>query len=150
MYDGGVHALATERRGRRLQALWVGFVVCGVLLTQLGVRFGVQANVVKLLYVVLVLAALPLGFVCYRRDIADDLLKAEAPVPALPILPGIFRIMLIALAVGLFAGVWQIRNEPLLILILPLNAMFIWVAYIGDVTALARRRDRSEEQSAHP
>ena len=139
--------LGGERRGCRLQALWVGFVVCGLLLTQLGVRFGVEANVLGLLYAILVLVALLLGVVFYRRDVTDDLPKTKALVPILPIIPGIFRIMLLTFTFGLIGGIWMIRNDLLMILVLPLNAMFIWVAYIGDLSVLARRGDGSQRQS---
>jgi hypothetical protein len=119
--------------------------VCGVLLTQLGVHFGLQSNALESLYVLLAAISVLLGIVFYGRDVADDLPKTKAL--ELPIIPGTFRILLIAFALGLVCGVWSIRNDPLMILILPLNAVFIWVAYLGDLSVLARRRDRSEQQS---
>ena len=124
-------------------------MVCGVLLTRLGSHFGVPLGILKSLYGVLVLFAVALGIVFYRKDLEDDLPTHDTSDSFISLSPLVSRGFMGLLAIGLAEGIWSIRNESwAMILILPVNAMWLWGTYVTSLDGVAKSRLRSSQKTA--
>ena len=128
-----------HRAGKRLQIVWVAFVVIAVPITRIMARYGLPLATAKSIYLSVCCVAMICGIVAYRRDVDSDLGVCglnNRRVTRFSV--GIFvaTAMLFVVALGLFIGVWEIRLEPLIhSLLLPFNAMFLYLVYMSYLRA---------------
>ncbi|HXS14326.1 MAG TPA: hypothetical protein VN734_16615 [Acidobacteriaceae bacterium] len=106
-------------------------------------------GILKSLYGVLVLFAVALGIVFYRKDLEDDLPTHDTSDSFISLSPLVSRGFMGLLAIGLAEGIWSIRNESwAMILILPVNAMWLWGTYVTSLDGVAKSRLRSSQKTA--